>query len=136
MEIRRFCAKYNLTFKHHFIPHDGQKRDFNTGKNTIDFLRDMGETGIIVPRPTSKENAIESMRRMLYLTEFNKENTGRLIDCLSNYSKEYDDKMGTYKNKPLHNWASHGVDSYQTMTLALEGGLISEQTYDVVYYVD
>lgn len=133
VEIRRFCNRYNLPFKVHFVPHDGQKRDFNTGKNTIDFLRDMGEEGYIVPRPSSKENAIESMRQKLYLCEFNKENTTRLIDCLSNYSKEFDDKMGTYKNRPIHNWASHGVDAFQTMALALDGDMIVEKAYDVVY---
>jgi len=133
MEIRRFCNKYNLSFKDHFLPHDGQKRDWNTGKNSIDFMRDMGESAFIVPRPTSKENAIESMRQMLYLCDFNKENTQRLIDCLSNYTKEFDDKMGTYKNKPLHNWASHGVESFQTMTLALDADMIIEQAYDVFY---
>lgn len=133
-EIRRFCNRYNLPFAHHFVPHDGQKRDFNTGKNTIDFLMEMGESGFIVPRPTSKENAIESMRRKLYLCDFNKENTQRLIDCLSNYSKEYDDKMGIYKSKPVHNWASHGVDAFQTMTLALDGNMISDVAYETVYY--
>lgn len=133
-EIRKFCNRYNLPFAHHFIPHDGQKRDFNTGKNTIDFLMEMGESGFIVPRPTSKENAIESIRRKLYLCDFNKENTQRLIDCLSNYSKEYDDKMGIYKSKPVHNWASHGVDAFQTMTLALDGNMISDVAYETVYY--
>ncbi len=132
-EIRRFCNKYNLPFKEHFIPHDGQKRDFNTGKNTIDFMMEMNERAYIVPRPTSKENAIEAMRRKLYICDFNKENTQRLIDCLSNYSKEFDDKMGTYKSKPLHNWASHGVDAFQTMTLALDSDMIGHITYDVVY---
>jgi phage terminase large subunit len=134
MEIRRFCARYNLPFKDHFVPHDGQKRDFNTGKNTIDFMRDMNENAFIVPKPVSKENAIEAMRRMLYLCSFNKENTQRLIDCLANYSKEFDDKMGTYKNRPLHNWASHGVDGFQTMTLALDADMVSAGKYETVYY--
>jgi phage terminase large subunit len=136
MEIRRFCNRYHLPFKDHFIPHDGQKRDFNTGKNSLDFMRDMGESAFIVPKPASKENAIEAMRQKLYLCDFNKENTTRLIDCLSNYSKEFDDKLGTYKNKPIHNWASHGVDAFQTMTLALDGGMISDKAYDVVYYMN
>jgi hypothetical protein len=133
--IRQFCNRYNLLLKDHFIPHDGQKRDFNTGKNTIDFLAEMGEKGIIIPRPPSKENAIEAMRQKLYITEFNKENTQRLIDCLCNYSKEFDDKLGTYKNRPVHNWASHGVDSFQTMTLALDGGFLQDLGgyMDVVY---
>lgn len=132
-EVSRFCTKFNLRVKEHYIPHDGQKRDFNTGKNTVDFMREMGEMAIVVPRPASKENAIEAMRRKLYLCEFNKENTTRLIDCLANYSKEFDDKMGTYKNRPVHNWASHGVDAFQTMTLALDGEMISDRVYDVVY---
>lgn len=133
MEVRRFCARYNLPLKDHFIPHDGQKRDFNTGKNTLDFMQEMGESAFIVPRPTSKENAIEAMRRKLYVCVFNKENTGRLIDCLSNYSKEFDDKMNTYKNRPVHNWASHGVDAFQTMTLALDGDMIVDRVYDTIY---
>lgn len=132
-EISRLCAKFNLRVKEHFIPHDGQKRDFNTGKNTVDFMRESGEVAIVVPRPASKENAIEAMRRMLYLATFNRENTLRLVDCLANYSKEYDDKMGTYKSRPVHNWASHGVDSFQTLTLALDGHLVSDRVYDVVY---
>jgi phage terminase large subunit len=135
-EIRRFCNRYNLPFKDHFIPHDGQKRDFNTGKNTIDFMREMGENVFIVPKPSSKKNAIEAMRQKLYLCDFNKENTQRLIDCLSNYSKEFDAKMGTYKDRPLHNWASHGTDAFQSMTLALDGDMISERIYDVVYYAN
>lgn len=137
MEVRRFCARYNLPFKDHFFPHDGQKRDFNTGKNTLDFIQNMGETAFIVPRPTSKENAIQSMRSRLYHTAFNEENTKRLIDCLSNYSKEFDDKMGTYKSRPVHNWASHGVDAYQTVTLALDADMIVEGAYhDVLYITD
>jgi hypothetical protein len=133
-EIRRFCARYNLPFHSHFIPHDGKNRSFNDGlKTTIDYLREMGETGIFVERPSSHKIAIEAIRQKLFMTSFNKENTGRLIDCLSNYGKEYDDKLGRYKDAPVHDWSSHGVKSYQTMALALEADLIVETCYDVIY---
>lgn len=127
------CAKLGLVLSDIFVPHDGQKRDFNTGKNTVDFGRDLGYTVRVVPKPTSKFNAIQSMRRMLYRSKFNQEETGRLIDCLSNYSKEFDPKRGIYKNNPLHDWSSHGVDSFQTMTLAYEGQMINEVPHDIVY---
>jgi hypothetical protein len=94
----------------------------------------MGESAFIVPRTSSKTNAIEAMRRQLYSCYFNKENTGRLIDCLSNYSKEFDDRMGTYKNKPIHDWSSHGVEAFQTMTLALDSDMIVDRVYDIIYY--
>jgi len=134
-ELRRFCNTRNLNLKCHYVPHDGANRNFNDGlKNTQDYLQEMGEMCIIVKRPSSHKVAIEAIRQKLYITRFNAENTQRLIDCLSSYEKEYDDKLGKFKDKPLHNWASHGVKSYQTLVLALDSDLITEMTYDIVYY--
>lgn len=133
-ECRRFCNQHNLMLSTNFIPHDGQKRDFNTGKNTVDFGQELGEKFIVVPKPTSKINAIQAMRKMLYNCQFNKENTGRLIECLSNYSKEFDTKHEVYKDNPVHDWTSHGVDSFQTMTLALDANLVVQNMYNIVYY--
>lgn len=134
-EIRRFCTMRNLTFKMHFIPHDGANRNFGDGlKTTQDYLTEMGEMSIIVKRPSTHKVAIEAIRQKLYMTSFNEENCQRLIDCLSNYEKEYDDKMGKFKDHPKHDWSSHGVKSFQTLALALEGELITEVSYDVIYY--
>ena len=127
------CVKHGLTLDSIYSPHDGTKREFGSGKNIVDFGQDLGYRVYIVPRPVSKFNAIQSMRRMLYRTYFNKDTTQRLIDCISNYSKEYDAKAGTFKDEPNHNWASHGVDGYQTMTLAIDGNMLNERSADVVY---
>jgi len=134
-EIRNFCNRHNLAFHTHFTPHDGKNRNFNDNlKITNDYLMEMGEKGITVNRPSTHKMAIELIRQTLYRTKFNKENTQRLIDCLSSYEKEYDEKMLKFKDNPVHNWASHGVKSFQTMCLALEKGLITETFYDVIYY--
>ena len=133
-EIRMFCNRYSLPFKYHFLPHDGANRNFNDGlKNTIDYLADKGEHGILVKRPTKHKTAIEAIRQKLYMTTFNQENTQRLIDCLSNYEKEYDEKLGRFKDNPTHDWSSHGVKSYQTLALALDAEMVNEVCYDVVY---
>jgi|ERR1700733_6242548 len=134
-ELRRFCTARNLVLKAHYIPHDGANRNFGDGlKTTQDYLMEMGEQAFIVKRPSSHKVAIEGIRQKLYMTTFNEENTQRLIDCLSGYEKEFDVKMGKFKDNPVHNWASHGVKSYQTLVLAMEGDLIIETTYDVIYY--
>ena len=127
------CVKHGLSFQSIYSPHDGVKKEFGSGKNVVDFGRDLGYRVYIVPRPVSKFNAIQSMRRMLYRTLFNKEQTQRLLDCLSNYSKEYDTKAGMFKDDPKHDWASHGVDSFQTMTLAIDGNMLNERSAEVVY---
>lgn len=129
------CVKYGLFLHAIYSPHDGNKREFGSGKNIVDFGRDLGYHVYIVPRPVSKFNAIQSMRRMLYRTQFNKGATNRLIDCLCNYSKEYDTKAGMFKDEPKHDWASHGVDAYQTLTLAHDANMISNRavSQDVIY---
>jgi hypothetical protein len=52
------------------------------------------------------------MRQMLYRTKFNKEYTERLINCLANYSKIFDEKNNIYKDHPLHDWTFQAVDAY------------------------
>lgn len=134
-EIKAFCTQRNLVLKAHYIPHDGANRNFGDGlKTTQDYLNEMGEMAFIVKRPSTHKTAIEAIRQKLYMTTFNEENTVRLIDCLSNYEKEFDVKMGKFKDHPKHDWSSHGVKSYQTLALALEGELIAELSYDVIYY--
>lgn len=133
-EVRSFCARYNLPVGDFYVPHDGKNRNWNDKlKNTLDYLREMGIIGHFVERPSSHRVAIEAIRQWLYRTLFNKENTQRLIDCLSSYEKEYDDKMGKFKDNPVHDWSSHGVKSYQTMVLALDANMIVEKVYDVLY---
>jgi len=116
-----FCRRLGLSLDEIFAPHDGKKRDFGTAKDITDYGRDFGLTVHLVKRPTKKYNAIQAIRRMLYRCRFNKENTARLIDCLSNYCKEFDEKRGIYKDNPLHNFASHGCFTGDTEVLTLNG---------------
>lgn len=129
-----FAAKHGLRVESHFVPHDGKNKNAATLKSYADHGRELGKYFYVVEKPSSKVAAIQSMRQMLYSCKFNKENTTRLIECLSNYSKEYDEKNDIYKDNPKHNWTSHGVDSFQTMTLAIERNMITDKPYDVVYY--
>ncbi len=134
-EIKMFCTMRNLVLKAHYLPHDGANRNFGDGlKTTQDYLFEMGETAYIVKRPSSHKVAIEGIRQTLYITTFNEENTQRLIDCISNFEKEFDVKMNKFKDHPKHDWSSHGVKSYQTLVLAIESELITEVSYDVIYY--
>lgn len=133
-EAHRFCNKHYLRLHSHFLPHDGKNRDKATTKSTQDILQELGEAAYCVPKPQRKIDAINLMRRMLYRTKFNKENTERLIDCLSNYSKVFDEKSNIYKDSPLHDWTSHAVDAYQTLTLAIEHQMIGEMISEIAYY--
>lgn len=135
-KCRQFAAKRHLSLALHFFPHDGANRSFGCKlKTIIHFMADLGEKAKLAERPKSHTIAIEAIRQKLHMTYFERNETQRLVDCIANYSKEYDAKMGVYKNSPVHNWASHGVKAYQTMTLAIDLKLITQNTArEIVYY--
>lgn len=133
-ETKRFCTTHNLLFGYHYFPHDGKNVSVATGKSLSEHAQDYGEKCIVVDKPKSELAAIESIRQVLFKTKFNKKNTARLVDCISNYSKEFDAKLNIYKEKAVHDWSSHGVKSFQTMVLALERGLIVRDFKSNVWY--
>lgn len=138
-EIFQFRNQTRLVLGDNFFPHDGEKREFTNaaGKTIADSARDLGLSVIVIERPHSKLAAIQKMRNMLMRTWFDKKNCARIIECLSSYSKVFDTKNNIYRDKPLHNWTSHCVDSYQTMTLAIEGGyVVTGVKHGVVYMGD
>ena len=49
------------------------------------------------------------------------------------------DKNGCYKNRPLHNWASHGFDALSTAALGFEAGYLNvkvlQESADIAYDV-
>ena len=78
-----------------------------------------------VPRPADVMDKIESVRNLFPQFYFDENKCNRGLTCLKNYRKEWDDKNGCYKNRPLHNWASHGFDSLSTCSLGFEAGYLT-----------
>ena len=40
------------------------------------------------------------------------------LDVLSNYRYDFDEERNTYKQTPVHDWASNGADALMTMAQA------------------
>ena len=120
-------------------PHDIEVRDFTIGKTRKEFAREQGLIFETVPRPNDVMDKIESVRNLFPQFYFDENKCARGLTCLKNYRKEWDDKNGCYKNRPLHNWASHGFDALSTCSLGFEAGYlaikqlqnIAVATYDV-----
>lgn len=95
----------------HVWPHDGQAKEFGSGQTRQETARQKGLIVEIQPKQTI-EDRINAARTRLKISYFDEKSCKRGIECLYNYMKERDDKLMMFKNKPLHNWASHGSDSY------------------------
>lgn len=106
------------SYGQHFWPHDGTVRELGTGKARIDTATSLGLVPIIiVARPKNNEqlhNQIDDTRAFLSMSYIDEEHCDRGIKGLENYRKAWDDKLGTFKKKPLGNWASHPADAMRT----------------------
>ena len=100
-----------------YCPHDITVRELGTGKSRLARLRELGVTNAQVLPKLSIEAGIEQVRAMLDSLWLDSKCT-YLRESLENYSKEWDEKRGVWKNKPLHDKWSHGADVIRYMAIA------------------
>lgn len=103
----------------HVWPHDGGHGEFGSGKTRVEMAFDLGMQVRVIPRSADVDAGIERVRTTLAVCWFDEAASDEGIKCLDSYRKEWDDKLGTWKKKALHNWASHGADAFRTFADAI-----------------
>ena len=103
----------------HLMPHDVEVRELGTGKSRLEVLRDAGLDCTVVPR-LGVDDGIQAVRRMLPRCWFNIPQVKQGLDCLRNYRREYDEKRNVFYDKPLHDWSSHGSDSFRYLACGMD----------------
>lgn len=101
-----------FTVHEHFLPHDAEARELQTGKSRLEFLRGRGLKCTIVPRH-EVDDGINAVRMSFNRMWFDKAGCARGLDCLRMYHSEFDEKHQVLKSRPVHNWASHGADAFR-----------------------
>lgn len=101
--------------RHHF-PHDGDQRSLGiVAKTKKQHAEDANIKPIdIVPRIPTESAGIAASRAYLPSVWIDAERCARLVQCLDNYRKEWDDNLGTWKDKARHDEFSHGYKSFET----------------------
>lgn len=103
----------------HYLPHDGEARELQTGKSRKQFLEERQFNVTIVPRHEPMDG-IDAARLRFNRMWFDAEKCARGIDCLRMYRSEYDDKNQVLRPRPLHDWASHGADAFRCGVMGAE----------------
>ena len=113
----------------HYAPHDIQHRELGSGgKSRLDIAAE----GFDVDGKRLKINfrvvpikrvddGIEDVRQMLPRCYFLESRTEQGVKCLESYRKEWNDKLGCFRDRPLHDWSSHTADAARYMA-AIEQG--------------
>lgn len=110
----------------HYAPHDINVRELSTGRSRLEIARELGIRFQVVPKlPVS--DGIEAVRSILSQCYFDKTKCERGINALKEYRKEYDDKLQSFKDHPVHDWSSHPADAFRIGALGIRD-LISRST--------
>jgi hypothetical protein len=112
-EIKKRREQRGYTFGDHYFPHDVNNGEISNGKSRFDTLVSLGITPRAVPRVANINDGINAVRRMLGQSLIDPIACDRGLKCLRNYRKEWDEDRATFRDRPLHNWASHGADSFR-----------------------
>lgn len=93
----------------HYGPHDLEATDIGTGKTRTESAKLVGVQFTPVP-DISLEDGINGVSNWLNRLFVDRTNCKEWIKSMKNYSREWDEKRGMYKDEPSHNWASHDAD--------------------------
>jgi hypothetical protein len=99
----------------HFGPHDLAVRELGTGISRADVAKQYGINFEIVPRISNEAEGIQAVRLFLPMCWINEDACDDGVKALDNYRKEWDEKRGAYKDRPRHDWASHGAKALETL---------------------
>lgn len=117
-ENLEFYIKYvrNLPYNYdkHFAPHDIEVKDFSAtnNKSRWEIAQQLGITFEIVPK-LGIDDGISATRMKFAMLYINQDKCQPFIDAIAQYRREWNDKMGTYKSQPLHDWTSHFADAFR-----------------------
>lgn len=103
----------------HYAPHDIQVRELGSGRSRVETARQLGINFQTVPN-IPIEDGIHAVRMLLPRCWFDRLKTERGWECITNYKREFNDKMGEFKPLPKHDWASHASDAFRYLAVSMK----------------
>jgi hypothetical protein len=97
----------------HYWPHDGVVDEWGSGKSRIEQATELKMKVEIVPR-MGVDDGINAARAVFAHCEFDEAGCSEGLKALRSYRKDWDEERATWKDKPRHDWASHGADAFRT----------------------
>ena len=96
-----------------WLPHDSKHNHLGQDHTILaQFQARYGDHRVAFIPALSISGRINKARTIIAKTRFHKDNCKQGINCLQNYRYKYDETKKVYSQAPLHDWSSHGADSF------------------------
>jgi hypothetical protein len=102
----------------HYLPHDARAKTLASNKSIIEQLSDKIPLKYLKIVPSlSLQDGIQATRLALTRAWFDHKCEDG-IECLRQYQREYDEDKKVFRDKPRHDWTSHGADAFRMLAIA------------------
>ena len=111
-------AERGYVYGTHYLPHDARAKTLESNRSIIEQLSDKIalKSMKIVPM-LSLQDGIQATRLALTRAWFDHKCEDG-IECLRQYQREYDEDKKVFRDKPRHDWTSHGADAFRMLSIA------------------
>lgn len=109
-----------------WLPHDARAKSLQTGRSTVEQFLGEGFPVRIAPK-LDIQHGIDAARKILPQCYFNAKCENG-IESLRHYKREYNEDKKNFSDKPLHDWSSHGADSFRYLALVAHGLAIEDES--------
>ena len=104
-------------YDQHILPHDVQVKELGTGKSRLETLDALGIRNVTIAPKLSVDDGIQAARSMLARCWFDEVKCARGVEALRQYRREFDEKLKSWRGRPLHDWTSHPADSFRYLAV-------------------
>jgi phage terminase large subunit len=115
-EMAKILQEKPYVYGKHFAPHDIKVRELGTGKSRLEVAEGLGIKFELVPE-VSIQDGIDAGRRFFAKIWIDKTKCKDWLRLIPQYTKEFDEDKKIYKDKPNHDWTSHGADMFRYSAL-------------------
>lgn len=113
--------EHEYVYGEHFMPHDIKARELIAGKSREEVLQELLNYQCRVVENHKVDDGVQNVRNNFGKFWFDRQRCSRGIEALRQYRREFDDAKGVFKNRPLHNWASHPADAVRIGCMGQHG---------------
>lgn len=116
----KVCKQFHIVTV--YLPWDAEVRELGTGMSRYDRFYECGARNLYLLPKININTGIELTRKLIPYIWVD-ESCTYLIGCFLNYSKEWEEKVQNWKDKPLHNVWSHGADDLRYIAVSVNSGI-------------
>lgn len=115
--MRQLQKELKIRYADSFAPFDIEHREWSSGRTRLEIARANGLSFKVVNK-ISIDEGISCVRAIFERCYFDEKRCEHGLRCLEAYHREWDEKHQCYNEKPVHNWASDGSDSFRYFAVA------------------